>query len=205
MQEGKSILDRPKIGQPNVGIRLRTFRERQGWSLRALAERCGLSINAISRIERGENSPTVSSLHRLATALSVPITDFFVDGSRKSAVLMKNGQAEAIQNDGYTVEHLGNGWIGQQLEPFLMAVEPLCESASNPISHPGEEFIYCLSGEIEYCVNEQIYLLQPGDSLLLEAMQPHFWRNCSPNQAVFILVFQAAQDNTIARQRHKTG
>ncbi len=49
-----------KQAEPNVGQRIRTIRERQRLSLRALAERSGLSFNAISLIERGENSPTVS-------------------------------------------------------------------------------------------------------------------------------------------------
>lgn len=61
----------------NVGQRIRRLREQRQLSLRALARLCGLSTNAISLIERGENSPTVSSLHALATALGVSITDFF--------------------------------------------------------------------------------------------------------------------------------
>ena len=60
---------------PNVGQRIRTIREAQGHSLRALAERSGLSLNAISLIERGENSPTVSSLH----PVDPPLADIFFD------------------------------------------------------------------------------------------------------------------------------
>lgn len=39
---------------PNIGARIRALREEQRHSLRSLAELCGLSFNAISRIERGE-------------------------------------------------------------------------------------------------------------------------------------------------------
>lgn len=191
--------------KPNVGRQLRIFRERQGWSLRALAERCGLSINAISRIERGENSPTVSSLLRLAGALNVPITDFFLEKPEKSAVFVKSGLGERIINPGFIVERLGAGLPGQQLESFLLSIEPQCASENDSISHPGEEFIYCLVGEIEYCVNDQDFLLQAGDSLMFEAMQPHSWRNLASTPALILLVFQAAQDNSLARQRHSTG
>jgi len=51
-------------GEPTVGARLRSLRQQQGLSMQALAERSGLSVNAIGRVERGESSPTVSSLHR---------------------------------------------------------------------------------------------------------------------------------------------
>jgi transcriptional regulator with XRE-family HTH domain len=191
--------------KPNVGLRLRSFRERQGWSLRALALRCGLSINAISRIERGENSPTVSSLHRLASALSVPITDFFLERPKQAAVMIRNGAGQHKEGVGFVVEHLGSGLPGQQLEPFLFTTQPNHNQAIEPVSHPGEEFIHCLNGEIEFCVSEQIYLLKNGDSLLFEAMQPHYWRNLSPRPATFLMVFQASHDNSLARISHRTG
>jgi transcriptional regulator with XRE-family HTH domain len=191
--------------KPNVGRRLRTFRERQGWSLRALAERCGLSINAISRIERGENSPTVSSLHRLADALNVPITDFFIEKPNKVAIHVKSGMGQRISNNGYIVEQLGAGLPGQQLKPYIITIEPECESASSPVHHPGEEFIHCMAGEIEYCVSDQSFFLKAGDSLLFEANQPHYWRNDSSSPAIVLFVFQAAQDISLARHHHRTG
>ncbi len=189
-------------GKSNVGMRLRTFRERQGWSLRALADRCGLSINAISRIERGENSPTVSSLQRLASALAVPITDFFIDNHQRAVAFIRQGEGERINRGCFRAEQLGGGLPVQQLEPYLLMVEPDCQIASSPISHPGQEFVYCVSGQVEYCVGEDVFSLNTGDSLLFEAMQPHYWRNLTTEPACLLMVFQAAQDNTLARQRH---
>ena len=61
----------------SVGQRIRFLRNQRGHTLRDLADRCDLSVNAISRIERGKTSPTLSSMHRIAEALRVPITDFF--------------------------------------------------------------------------------------------------------------------------------
>jgi transcriptional regulator with XRE-family HTH domain len=194
-----------KENKLNVGQRLRTFRERQGWSLRVLAEQCGLSINAISRIERGENSPTVSSLQRLASALAVPITDFFLEQPKQSAYHIRNGNGKQVFYDCYLVEHLGGDLPGQQLEPFLYSIEPGCASAATPVSHPGEEFVHCISGEIEVTVDEQTYLLRTGDSLLFEGTKPHFWQNLGAHPAVMLLIFQASLDNSLARQRHKTG
>ncbi len=68
----------PSHDESDVGSRIRKIRTERGLPLRALADKCSLSVNAISLIERGENSPTVSSLHKLALALDVLITDFFI-------------------------------------------------------------------------------------------------------------------------------
>jgi transcriptional regulator with XRE-family HTH domain len=66
--------------EPKVGTRLRILREQQALSLRELAERIDLSFNTISRIERGDISPPVSTLKQLATALKVRTSAFFDDG-----------------------------------------------------------------------------------------------------------------------------
>ena len=92
-----------------VGMRLRSLREAQGLSLRALAERCGLSTNAISLIERNENSPTVSTLQRLAIALNVPITDFFQEETKQTVVCIKRATGLRTQSTGVMMESLGIG------------------------------------------------------------------------------------------------
>ena len=188
--------------EPKVGSRLRTLREQQGLSLRALVERCGLSINAISLIERGENSPTVSTLHRLATALNVSITDLFQDEVRQTVVLIKQGRGPCSQSYGSVMESLGVGLSNQQLEPFRMTINPGTGNFNDPIAHPGEEFIHCLQGEIDYSIGNQIYHLEKGDSLLFDATQQHAYRNLSQELAVILIVFQASHDSHRVQQLH---
>ncbi len=53
--------------------RLKLEREARGWSLADLAERSGVSRGAISKIERGESSPTAGLLVRLADAFDLTI------------------------------------------------------------------------------------------------------------------------------------
>lgn len=188
--------------KPNVGARLRSLRESQGLSLRALAEKCGLSINAISLIERGENSPTVSSIHRLATALNVPITDFFQEEARQTMVFVKRNLGLQTESNGVVMESLGIGLYNQQLEPFLVKVEPGVANFDEPISHPGEEFVHCLEGKVEYCVGDHNFKMERGDSLLFDAMHPHTYRNQSQKPAAILMVFQASRELPHMQQLH---
>jgi transcriptional regulator with XRE-family HTH domain len=187
---------------PNVGARIRSLRERQGLSLRVLAKRCGLSVNAISRIERGENSPTVSSLHMLASALGVPITRFFEETHEQSIVFVKHDIRMRTQVNGMVLESLGIGLRNQQLEPFYVTIQPHVGDIDAFVSHPGQEFAHCLRGQIEYRVGEETYLLEPGDSLLFEANQPHYFSNPGEKLASMLLVFQAMEGGHVARRRH---
>lgn len=192
----------PETVGPNVGLRIRSFRERQGLSLRAVADRCGLSINAISQIERGENSPTVSTLHRLAMALNLSITDFFNEDAAQTIVFVKRDQGLSTTGNRVFMESLGIGLRNQQLEPFRMIIRPGNGNHDDLISHSGEEFIYCLQGEIDCVVDDSTYHLEQGDSLLFEATHQHAYHNLTNEPAIILLVFLATHDRQFVRQLH---
>lgn len=187
--------------KPTVGIRLRSFRERRGWSLRALSEHCGLSINAISRIERGENSPTISSLQRLAGALAVPITDFFLDSQTRAVDFEKKGSGVKITYPCQEAEKLSNSPL-HLLEPYRVQINPGCDGSQSPLTHPGKEFIFCFSGSLDFFVGEQRFRMQSGDSILFNSLRPHYWLNPGAQAAEILMVFQATQDNSLARSCH---
>lgn len=186
---------------PAVGARLRELRETRGLSLRALSERCSLSINAISLIERGKSSPTVSSLHALAAALGVPIVDLFQAAEARRVVAVTRDRRLGHDEHGVRMESLGSGLRDQQLEPFLFTLAPGA-GGERPVRHPGQEFAHCLEGQVEYTVNGEGYVLTAGDSLLLESTLPHAFRNASARRARLLVVFQAAGDGDGAHRPH---
>ena len=187
----------------HVGLRIRFLRQQRKLSLRALSERSGLSINAISQIERDEVSPTVSSLNRLADAFEVHITDLFEIEKPSTTLYVKSRDRESLQEDGVMIESLGFGLRHQQFEPFRMTIRPGARVLKTPLTHKGHEFIYCLEGELEYFIEDEKFHLEAGDSLLFEAHQPHHWRNLSNDQSAVLLVFQMAQSLQFARQTRR--
>jgi DNA-binding NtrC family response regulator len=60
-----------------VGKRLREKRSAARLTLKQLANRTGLSVSLISQIELGKSAASMSTLHKLATALQVRMTYFF--------------------------------------------------------------------------------------------------------------------------------
>ena len=185
-----------------VGQRIRELRTGQGLSLRALAALSNLSTNAISLIERGDNSPTVSSLHSLATALAVPITAFFEQQVDGLVIHLKNNSRPASETAGVRMESLGNGLPNQQLEPFLMTIEPGGSSTSSQITHSGEELVYVLGGSLICRINEEEYKLEKGDSLLFLASQPHIYRNQTKKPAQIVIIFQPMVGQLMAHQHY---
>lgn len=187
----------------DVGTRVREKREERRLSLRALAERCGLSVNAISRIERGESSPTVSSLLQLAAGLGIHVKDFFETGPEQATIFVDKNKRLRSLGYGAQMESLGVGLPGQILEPFLMTIDPGALGVEQPCSHAGEEFVHCITGEIEYLVGNQWYQLKAGDSLLFLASQTHMCRNNSDHTAEILLILASTnQDVSLSHQQH---
>ncbi len=60
-----------------VGERLRERRRSGELTLKQLANRTGLSVSLISQIELGKSAASMSTLHKLSTALQVRMTYFF--------------------------------------------------------------------------------------------------------------------------------
>jgi transcriptional regulator with XRE-family HTH domain len=54
-----------------VAARIKTLRERRGLTQEQLAERAGVSRTYLARLETGKQDPTLSTIEKLARALSV--------------------------------------------------------------------------------------------------------------------------------------
>lgn len=162
----------------DVGDRLRTLRQERGQSMRALARASGLSTNALSMIERGRTSPSVSTLYKLADALGVPVTAFFrSEPPRQSVVFCKANERSRVQFQRGFWEGLGGESFIGRVEPFLLTLDPGATSGPFGMIHSGHEFVVCLKGQLEYQVEEGQYTLQEGDSLLFASRLHHRWRN----------------------------
>jgi transcriptional regulator with XRE-family HTH domain len=187
--------------EPYIGQRIRTIREHQGLSLRALAEKAGLSANTISLIERGENSPTVSSLNRLANALDVHITAFFQYEDDPQTMFVRNNQGRRYNGNGLVIESIGNGLLNPQFEALSITIEPGYGNMDYPITHKGEELVRCLKGQVEYYVGNRRFLMDAGDSLLFEATQLHCFRNTSQTTASILTIMQGGEGQHLAQLR----
>jgi len=202
LMRSKRTGEMSKAARTRVGAQIRKVRETQGLSLRDLAKESGLSLNAISRIERAETSPTVSSLHRLATALAVQISDFFELGPEQVTMRVPKSQRLRTRGEGVLIESLGSGLSGQRLEPFLMTLLPGARSG-DPVAHGGEEFVFCVEGDVEYMIGQERHRLEAGDSLLFKATQSHLCRNTGLEKAVVLFVIQAPNEEIrLSQQRH---
>jgi len=60
---------------PDFGPKIRLVRKRLGLTLSELAAKCNISASFLSQIERDLARPSVATLHRLAVALGLPLSE----------------------------------------------------------------------------------------------------------------------------------
>lgn len=162
----------------DVGTRLKELREQRNISMRSLATKSGLSANALSMIERGKTSPSVSTLYKLADALGISITAFFGTGTDKQQVIfLKSDERTRIPFARGVFEGLGGERFVGRVEPFMLTLESGASSGIHTMTHTGHEFVFCLRGELEYTVEKNVYRMSPGDCLLFAAQLRHKWKN----------------------------
>ena len=163
-----------------IGREVRELRKRQRMTGADLAAQTGLSVGMLSKIENGQISSSLNTLQTLANALRVPLVQLFSGFEEpRGAMHVKAGQGAEIERAGtraghqYSLlGHIGSNNSGVVVEPYLITLTS--ESDQFPtFQHEGIEMIYMLEGVVNYRHGEQLYRLEPGDSLLFDADAPH--------------------------------
>jgi transcriptional regulator with XRE-family HTH domain len=187
----------------NIGERLRELREARNISMRALATRSGLSANALSMIERGRASPSVSTLYKLADALGVSITSFFSSNTdKKQVVFLQADERTRVSFTRGIFEALGGEQFVGRVEPFLLTLESTANSGPRSMAHTGHEFVFCLRGKLEYQVERQVFELSSGDSLLFAAQLKHRWKNTGGNVATALIIISGFEEGEELHAMH---
>ncbi len=146
-----------------IAQRVREYRLQLGLTVGQLAVRSGLSKGMLSKMENAQASPSLATLARLSTALSVPITAFF----RGLDIQHKGSRA------GHRYQILGSMRGPQKrMEPVLATLMERSE-VFPAYQHPGTELIYMLAGKMEYGYGSATYLLEPGDALQFNGEVTH--------------------------------
>jgi DNA-binding transcriptional MerR regulator len=175
---------RDAVGSPHGERRLdgrpiRRLRVERGLSLRAAAERTGLSVSFLSALERGMSGASIATLQRVAAAYGTTMLELFGSApseTRQRLVRSGTGTVLRLGDVAVRIEHLARG--ATRLEPQLFV---LAEGATSDgaYAHEGEEFLYLLSGSLTVWVgdDERYRLAAPGDALTFPSTIPHRWRN----------------------------
>jgi transcriptional regulator with XRE-family HTH domain len=179
--------------EQQVGDHLREVRTGQGISVRALAARAGCSPSFISQVERGQASPSISSLERLVQALGMSLGDFFHAATPPSVVRPHERAPLTNSWSGAQIETLAAAGAANTLEPVMITLEPGGQSGSPPYTRRGEAFAFVCEGDVLLTLGDATHRLSRGDAATFSSETPHRWENAGRELARMVVVSTRAR------------
>ena len=174
----------------DVGRRMRLQRVSRGLSVRALAQNAGITAGALSQIENGKSSPTVSTLKKLLTAMGLTLGEFFGqngEGNDAGSFITRSSNLINIApGRGLRYLSIPGTTKGRSLQVLHETYAPGAGTGDEHYHHPGEESGFCLSGSVEITVAGRREILGPGDAYYYASTLPHRWRNIGRVPAVVV-------------------
>lgn len=168
----------PRSLEAEIGAEVRKLRKSLDLTVAELGLAAGISSGMLSKIENGAISPSLATLGALASALNVSISRLFAETEeRRDCSFVKGGQGVRIERRGTKAGHqydlLGHSLAGEiGVEPYLITLQEDAAAYTN-FRHAGVEFLYMLSGKVQYRHADRLYLMQPGDALFFDAAARH--------------------------------
>jgi transcriptional regulator with XRE-family HTH domain len=184
-----------------IGEIIKSVRVEKGISAETVAEKLGVSLERLSKIENQEVYPPLGTIVRLAEVLEVSVGEIFGDSADSPFCIVRRDAGAATtrfasangKTPGYSYEGLGQQKENRQMEPFHVTLVPDEVHKVEPNEHIGEEFIFVLTGRVKVTLLDHTDILNPGDSIYYDSTLPHIVA-CEGGEEATILAVIYAKD-----------
>ncbi|WP_038364665.1 XRE family transcriptional regulator [Bosea sp. UNC402CLCol] len=177
-----------------LGERLKAARQRHGLTLDELAQRTGVSRAMISRIERGESSPTATVLVRLGSGLGLSLSALLEEEagtgplSRRASQPVWRDPASGYLRRNVSPRGTGSSFEIVEVELPGGAEVRLDSAAGAPTL---DQQIWVLRGRLDLTVEGTSHTLAEGDCLQMHLRGPITYRNPGADPVRYAVILTA--------------
>ncbi|GEP85539.1 Cro/CI family transcriptional regulator [Staphylococcus piscifermentans] len=159
-----------------IGYKIKEYRINQHQTLKQLSEITGLSTSFLSQVERGESSIAITSLSKIADALKVDITSFFLPNKQKDFHIIPSDIKQfKINHSNQEFKRVSSEFENRKLENFIITIQP--NDRSELSMHEGEELYYVIQGELTFFIENQKYVVKKGELIHYPSKHKHYYVN----------------------------
>jgi transcriptional regulator with XRE-family HTH domain len=189
-----------------LGAKIQELRTAKDRTLDWLASETGFTKGYLSRIENGKKTPPIASLARIANAFGVELATLLQaqSGATPAAatagagspaqlysIVRADARPEVVRGAtafGYNYGGLTDFGEPRRMAPFLFTFPREIEKRVF-FEHEGEEFLFILSGQVEWQMGHEKFLLNPGDSVYFDSRLPHRGRAVGAEATAIVVVY----------------
>lgn len=184
------------ILERSIGDRIKTLRAENCLTLDRLAAESGVSRAMISRIERGEASPTASLLARICAALGLSLSGFFAEDEEAVSPLIRKRDQQLWKDPetGYLRRAISSA-RGFRCRYRRGRVSGRCARRFPPhaASRGMTQYVWLFEGVLEMTSGGDVHRLEPGDCLFMPVGEGHVFHNPTEKPARYAVVLDQRQ------------
>ena len=186
--------DAPEAAHSQLGACLRAARQARGLTLKQVAERTGMALSTLSKVENNQMSLTYDKLLQLTFGLKMEIAELFNTASTRAEPapivtarrsISRAGQGQVIDTKFYTYNYQCTDLIGKKMVPIMAEVRARTLEEFGPLlRHAGEEYFLVTHGRIN--LHTEFYapeILEEGDGVYLDSTMGHAYLNAGDEPA----------------------
>jgi transcriptional regulator with XRE-family HTH domain len=170
----------PKI---HLSATLKSVRKQQSLSLDQAAQKTGVSKAMLGQIERGESSPTLATLWKIATGLEVSLSSFIEpvpENARETIVRTAEDMRQNLGVPGTPAMHVAplfpyDPHFGYEYMDLIL--EPGYDRVSEPHEAGVTEIMTVLDGQFDVYCDGQVHSLTAGQSIRFAGDAEHRYHN----------------------------
>lgn len=175
-----------------IGKKIKELRKQRKMKLVELADKTGIQIATLSRMEHNKMTGTLASHMKIAKALSIDLVDLYQElaaPSMNPETVTNRMNAETFaMNERASYEILTGTLSDKKMMPIMMRVEPNGKTIQEHGKPGCERFIFILKGKLSIHIGEKIFELKQNNSLYFDASVNHHFENHASTTAKFLSV-----------------
>ncbi|SKC87296.1 helix-turn-helix domain-containing protein [Ohtaekwangia koreensis] len=177
-----------------IAQKIRATRLEKNLTIQQLATRSNVSKGLLSKVENSRTIPSLPVFVSIIQSLDISLKEFFHDmvlTNGKDYLLVKKDDCTPLEREGRSGFHyqfiLSQNITNCSMDAVLLTLEP--GAKGKPTTTDGYEFKYILSGSCEYQINNEVILLEEGDSIYFDASIPHVPLNHSRKKVIMLVIY----------------
>ena len=157
----------------SLGERIRTARLARRLTLGQVAEKVGVSVSALSQLERDQFNPTIATLKAIATTLGTTIGSLAAETSTLARAVVRASERKRLSpRRGITYQLLTPALSGH-IELILSEYEVGASTGEEAFAYHAEQCGLVLQGLAEVQLGDTVHRLRAGDSIRFDCSIPH--------------------------------
>lgn len=175
-----------------LGARIRDLRAGRGLTLDGLADAAGVSRAMLSRIERGESSPTAQLLNKVCDGLGITLSALFAEPTPATSPLVRFADQPTWRDPAtrYLRRSVSPFGTGSPVDIVEIELPPGARVAFDSRQVGRDKHVWVLDGTLQLHVGEAQYRLERGDCLLMHSAHQTVFENATRRTVRYALIAQ---------------